>query len=225
MCTSDFYNNYRLVQGQHVKPAWPWPLTLTLGLHEQMCQMAHLIMMENNCANSYWNPSKIVGSYGPDKKFTFKCDLDLRTLNKCPDKFWQMDSRTKEGTYAHTLNYDCDNYCMSRHSLLNNKFEKLWKRRRFTTEKEKGAGNLRAKKYYPLCSKTLYLICQFYTLQIQQQIKIWWQKYGQMVIPLSDWVENIVGKGEIACYDQFLLFLQCFQQPSVIHASKWVSME
>ena len=24
-------------------------------------------------------------------------------------------------------------------------------------------------------------------------------------------VENAVGKGEIACYEQFLLFLQCFQ--------------
>ena len=28
---------------------------------------------------------------------------------------------------------------------------------------------------------------------------------------LSKWVENNVGKGEIACYEQFLLFLQCFQ--------------
>ena len=25
-------------------------------------------------------------------------------------------------------------------------------------------------------------------------------------------VENTVGKGEIACYEQFLLFLQCFQK-------------
>ena len=25
-------------------------------------------------------------------------------------------------------------------------------------------------------------------------------------------VENIVGKGEIACYEQFLLFSQCFQK-------------
>ena len=25
-------------------------------------------------------------------------------------------------------------------------------------------------------------------------------------------VENTVGKGEIACYKQFLLFLQCFQK-------------
>ena len=28
----------------------------------------------------------------------------------------------------------------------------------------------------------------------------------------SKWVENIVGKGEIACYKQFLLFPQCFRK-------------
>ena len=28
----------------------------------------------------------------------------------------------------------------------------------------------------------------------------------------SKWVENTVGKGEIACYEQFLLFPQCFQR-------------
>ena len=31
-----------------------------------------------------------------------------------------------------------------------------------------------------------------------------------MEMQLSDWVENIVGKGEIARYEQFLLFPQCF---------------
>ena len=36
-------------------------------------------------------------------------------------------------------------------------------------------------------------------------------------VELSDnWVENILGKGEIACYKQFLLFPQCFQDLSVI---------
>ena len=44
-------------------------------------------------------------------------------------------------------------------------------------------------------------------------------------IQLSDWVENIVGKGEIAREEQFLLFPQCFQKLSVVDASKWVSME
>ena len=43
-------------------------------------------------------------------------------------------------------------------------------------------------------------------------------------VQLSDWEENIVGKGEIARYKQFL-FPQCFQNLSVIDASKWVFME
>ena len=41
-----------------------------------------------------------------------------------------------------------------------------------------------------------------------------------MKIQLSDLVENIVGKEEIACYDQFLLFPQCFQKLSVVDVSK-----
>ena len=39
-------------------------------------------------------------------------------------------------------------------------------------------------------------------------------------VQLSDLVENIVGKGEIARYEQFLLFPQCFQELSVVDASK-----
>ena len=35
----------------------------------------------------------------------------------------------------------------------------------------------------------------------------------QMMIS-SDWVENIVGKGENAGYQHFVLFPQCFQKPS-----------
>ena len=46
-----------------------------------------------------------------------------------------------------------------------------------------------------------------------------------MEIQLSDWVENIVGKGEIAHYEQFLLFPQYLQKMPVVDASKWVSME
>ena len=42
---------------------------------------------------------------------------------------------------------------------------------------------------------------------------------------LSAWAENIVGKGEIARYEQFLLFPQCFQKLSVVDVSKLVSME
>ena len=43
-------------------------------------------------------------------------------------------------------------------------------------------------------------------------------------VQLSDWVENIVGKEEIARYEQFLLFPQCFQKLFVFDASKWVFM-
>ena len=39
------------------------------------------------------------------------------------------------------------------------------------------------------------------------------------------WSRNFEGKGEIACYEQFLLFPQCFQKLSVVDASKWISME
>ena len=40
-----------------------------------------------------------------------------------------------------------------------------------------------------------------------------------MGIQLSD-LESIVGKGEIARYEQFLLFPQCFQKLSDVDASK-----
>ena len=39
---------------------------------------------------------------------------------------------------------------------------------------------------------------------------------------LSKLVENTVGKGEIACYEQFLLFPQCFQRACFPGASKGV---
>ena len=39
---------------------------------------------------------------------------------------------------------------------------------------------------------------------------------------LSKHVENPVGKGEIACYEQFLLFPQCFQKACSPEASKGV---
>ena len=41
-----------------------------------------------------------------------------------------------------------------------------------------------------------------------------------MGIQLPDRVENIVGKGEIARYEQFLLFPRCFQKLPVVDASK-----
>ena len=42
--------------------------------------------------------------------------------------------------------------------------------------------------------------------------KIRCQKYGQMGMQLSDLVENILGKEEIARYEQFPLFPPCFQR-------------
>ena len=41
-----------------------------------------------------------------------------------------------------------------------------------------------------------------------------------MGIQLSDRVENIVGTREIARYEQFLRFPQCFHKLSVVDASK-----
>ena len=41
---------------------------------------------------------------------------------------------------------------------------------------------------------------------------------------LSKRVENIVGKGEIACHEQFLLFSQCFQKVCFPGASKGVNV-
>ena len=46
-----------------------------------------------------------------------------------------------------------------------------------------------------------------------------------MGIQFSDWVENIVAIEEIARYEQFLFFPQCFQKVSVVDALKWVCME
>ena len=39
---------------------------------------------------------------------------------------------------------------------------------------------------------------------------------------LSEWVENTGGKGEIARFEQFLLFPQCFQKACFLGASKGV---
>ena len=47
-------------------------------------------------------------------------------------------------------------------------------------------------------------------------------KFGENGRKLSKRVENTVGKGEIACYEQFLLFPQCFQKACFPGASKGV---
>ena len=37
-------------------------------------------------------------------------------------------------------------------------------------------------------------------------------KFEENERKLFKWVEKTLGKGEIACYEQFLLFPQCFQK-------------
>ena len=47
-------------------------------------------------------------------------------------------------------------------------------------------------------------------------------KFDENGRKLSKQVENTVGKGEIACYEQFLLFQQCFQKACFQGASKCI---
>ena len=43
----------------------------------------------------------------------------------------------------------------------------------------------------------------------------------KMVESSSKWIENTVGKGQIACYEQFLLFfLQCFRKTCTVDTLK-----
>ena len=47
-------------------------------------------------------------------------------------------------------------------------------------------------------------------------------KFDETGRNLSKWVENTVGKGEIARYEQFFLFTQCFQKACFPGVSKGV---
>ena len=49
-------------------------------------------------------------------------------------------------------------------------------------------------------------------------------KFGENGRKLSKRVENTVGKGEIAHYEQFLLFPHCFQKDRFLKASKGVNL-
>ena len=99
---------------------WPWPLTLVLL--EQMFQIANLLIMENNCANLYRNPSKIVGVMVQTKNWLsglafglwptrtnisngsstcdgeLLCHINLKSIHNCrsysPDKFAWIDEWT-----------------------------------------------------------------------------------------------------------------------------------
>ena len=45
-------------------------------------------------------------------------------------------------------------------------------------------------------------------------------KFAENGTELSKWVENTAEKGEIACYEQFLFFRQCFQKTCPADTSK-----
>ena len=47
-------------------------------------------------------------------------------------------------------------------------------------------------------------------------------EFDENIRTFSKWVENTVGKGEIARNEQFLLFPQCFQKACFPEASKGV---
>ena len=49
-------------------------------------------------------------------------------------------------------------------------------------------------------------------------------KFDENGRKLSKWVENTMGKGKVACYEQFLLFPQCFQKACFPGASKGVGV-
>ena len=42
-------------------------------------------------------------------------------------------------------------------------------------------------------------------------------KFDENGRKFSKWIENTAGKGEIACYMQFLLFPQCFQKNCTVN--------
>ena len=71
----------------------------------------------------------------------------------------------------------------------------------------------------------------FFPLQLRRQILDFSKlkefaddnfKFDEIGRKLSKWVENTVGKGEIARYEQFLLFPQCFQKACFPGTSKGV---
>ena len=47
-------------------------------------------------------------------------------------------------------------------------------------------------------------------------------KFDENSRKFSKWVENTVGKEEIAYYEEFLLFPQCFQKACFLEASKGI---
>ena len=53
---------------------------------------------------------------------------------------------------------------------------------------------------------------KFWTLPNQKSLQTTTFKFDEIGSKFPKWVENTVGKGEIARYEQFLLFVLCFQK-------------
>ena len=69
---------------------------------------------------------------------------------------------------------------------------------------------------------THYQTTNFRLFQTEKSLQTTISNLTKMSKKLSKRVENTVGKGEIARYEQFLLFPQCFQKACFPGASKGV---
>ena len=67
---------------------------------------------------------------------------------------------------------------------------------------------------------TLYQMTTFWAWLNWKHLQTTKSKVAKMRISLFDWVENTVGKGENAGYQNFLLFPQCFPKPSSLESLK-----
>ena len=69
---------------------------------------------------------------------------------------------------------------------------------------------------------THYQTTNFRLFQTERVCRRQFFRFDENGRKLSKWIENTVGKGEIACYKQFLLFPQCFQKACFPGVSKVV---
>ena len=69
--------------------------------------------------------------------------------------------------------------------------------------------NLKSREQFQRKTLTLSQMSNF---RLSQKESVCRQQFNQNGRKFSKRVENTVGKGEIACYEQFLHFPQCFQR-------------
>ena len=130
-------------------------MTLTFDLSEWNLQMAHLFIMENKCANLYWNPSKIVGVTVRTKIWPSSvsvtltlglteqmfemahlhvmennCQIILKSIHNCssygPDKFAQTDGQTHAHGCMHTKLL-LKQLCLAHHKQARQKQKSTWR--------------------------------------------------------------------------------------------------